>query len=258
MTEILLIAYQTIEEKNMITKCSMINKVLLIAYQIILILYVNMSLETAEACQVSHVYTMLCIVCRGIDSWNPVMQLDELVTPLGVCQCHQTSSPGLLTLNSLAPGRSGCVSKNGIFNLVLLIDVFRSPHDNALRWMPQDLNDDKSTLVQVMAWCRQATSHYLSQCWPSSLSPYGVARPQWVDSSRLSNAYVHQQTNFITKFSLKKHVFVCKVSGVLFRHQCVKPEVCYIILCKLVYIYIYWCSTIFMSSDSLVKYVTKY
>ena len=30
---------------------------------------------------------------------------------------------------------------------------------------------------QVMAWCRQATSHYLSQCWPSFLSPYGVTRP---------------------------------------------------------------------------------
>ena len=69
-------------------------------------------------------------------------------------------------------------SKNGIFNLVLLIDIFRSSHDNALRWMSQDLTDDQSTLVQVMAWCRQATSHYLSQCWLRSLSPYGVARPQ--------------------------------------------------------------------------------
>ena len=37
-----------------------------------------------------------------------------------------------------------------------------------------DLTDDKSTLVQVMAWCHQATSHYLSQCWPRSVSPYGV------------------------------------------------------------------------------------
>ena len=27
---------------------------------------------------------------------------------------------------------------------------------------------DKSTLVQVMAWCHQASSHYLSQCWLSS------------------------------------------------------------------------------------------
>ena len=48
----------------------------------------------------------------------------------------------------------------------------------ALRWMSLDLIDDKSTLVQVMAWCRQATSHYLSQCWPRL--PYGVTRPQWV------------------------------------------------------------------------------
>ena len=48
------------------------------------------------------------------------------------------------------------------------------------RWMPWDLIDDKSTLVQVMAWCRQATSHYLIQCWPRSRSPYGVIRPQGV------------------------------------------------------------------------------
>ena len=32
-----------------------------------------------------------------------------------------------------------------------------------------------------MAWCRQATSHYPSQCWPRSLLPYGVIRPQWVN-----------------------------------------------------------------------------
>ena len=37
-----------------------------------------------------------------------------------------------------------------------------------------------STSVQVKAWCRQATSYYLRQCWPSSLLPYGVSRPQWV------------------------------------------------------------------------------
>ena len=30
-----------------------------------------------------------------------------------------------------------------------------------------------------MAWCRQATSHYLSQCWPRSVLPYDVTRPLW-------------------------------------------------------------------------------
>ena len=29
----------------------------------------------------------------------------------------------------------------------------------------------KSTVVQVMAWCHKAPSHYLSQCWSSSMSP---------------------------------------------------------------------------------------
>ena len=29
-----------------------------------------------------------------------------------------------------------------------------------------------------MVWCRQATSHYLSQCWLRYFSPYFVTRPQ--------------------------------------------------------------------------------
>ena len=63
-------------------------------------------------------------------------------------------------------------------------------HEIALRWMPLDLTDDKSTLVQVMAWCHQATSHYLSQCWLRSMSPNGVTRPQWVNSLMPSDAYI--------------------------------------------------------------------
>ena len=47
--------------------------------------------------------------------------------------------------------------------------------------MPLDLTDDKSTLVQVMAWCCQATNHYLSQCWPRYMSPNDITRPQWVN-----------------------------------------------------------------------------
>ena len=31
-----------------------------------------------------------------------------------------------------------------------------------------------------MAWYRQATNHYLNQCWPRLLPPYGVSRPQCV------------------------------------------------------------------------------
>ena len=60
-----------------------------------------------------------------------------------------------------------------IFKLTSVNGCWGISHVIALRWMPVDLTDDKATLVQVMAWCRQATSHYLSQCWPRSLSPGG-------------------------------------------------------------------------------------
>ena len=48
-------------------------------------------------------------------------------------------------------------------------------------WIPQNLNNGKSTLVQVITWRCQAKSHYLSHCWPKSMSPSGVTGPQWVN-----------------------------------------------------------------------------
>ena len=62
--------------------------------------------------------------------------------------------------------------------------------------MPQNLTDGKSTLVQVMAWSRQATSHYLSQRLLSSLSPYGIARPR-VNSSWHGDVYVFASENYV-------------------------------------------------------------
>ena len=47
---------------------------------------------------------------------------------------------------------------------ILVIDGGGISGEIALRCMSLDHIDDKSTLVQVMAWCHQATSHYLSQC----------------------------------------------------------------------------------------------
>ena len=47
--------------------------------------------------------------------------------------------------------------------------------------MSLKLTDYKSELVRVMACYRQATSHYLSQCWHSSLSSHVVIRPHGID-----------------------------------------------------------------------------
>ena len=100
---------------------------------------------------------MICFICFFFFFSNPLLLQ---FGPVEI-QVPYTLDPNLV-INSLAPGRSEYDSTNVIFNLDLLIGIFRFPYGNAVRWMPQDLTDDKSTLVQVMAWCRQATSHYLS------------------------------------------------------------------------------------------------
>ena len=83
-------------------------------------------------------------------------------------------------VNSLAPGGFDYSLKLVNFRLISTINILSIFCEFAIRWMPQHLTDHKSTLVQVMAWCRQASSHYLSHCWHRSISPYGVTRPQWV------------------------------------------------------------------------------
>ena len=50
----------------------------------------------------------------------------------------------------------------------------------------KDLVDRKPTFVQVRAWCRQATSHYLNKCLPMFMSPYGVTGPHWFNWSECS------------------------------------------------------------------------
>ena len=72
-----------------------------------------------------------------------------------------------------------------IFKLILVTGGCDISTEIALRWTSRDLSDDKSTLVQIMAWCRQATSHYLNRCWPRSLPPYGVTWPQRVLTKQL-------------------------------------------------------------------------
>ena len=117
-------------------------------------------------------------------------------------------------INSLDPGRPGYHFRTAIFNLVLLTGILTLSKDNALRWMPRDLTDDKSTSVQVMAWCRQATSHYLSQCWPTSMSPYGVTRPQWVKLSvwgqSLSNSLHPERGGNNFKSVISEHMILIK------------------------------------------------
>ena len=103
-------------------------------------------------------------------------------------------------VNSFAPGKFEWNFSYVIFQGILVIDGWGISCEIALIWMSVDFTDDQSTLVQVMAWCRQATSHYLCQCWPRSLTPYGVIRPQWVKKSSF--------TDILYVSALQKSLFV--------------------------------------------------
>ena len=118
-------------------------------------------------------------------------------------------------LNSLAPGRLENNFQKVFFKLISWIDTLSNSWETVLRRMPQNPSDDKSTLVQVMAWCRQATSHYLSQCCPRSLSPHGITRPQWFNilkHEENGQQFAHWLINVYFIFLNKHHCILIEIS----------------------------------------------
>ena len=66
------------------------------------------------------------------------------------------------SFNSIALGRWGDNFKSITFKLVIQKSSMVICCDIVLRWMQQNLTNEKSTLIQVMPWwCHQATSHYI-------------------------------------------------------------------------------------------------
>ena len=63
-----------------------------------------------------------------------------------------------------------------------------------------NLTDDKTTSVQITAWCSQATSHYLSEYLINYMSPYGITRLQWV-----SIIYFHASNYWVVCMFLPFH-----------------------------------------------------
>ena len=79
--------------------------------------------------------------------------------------------------NSSPPGQNGRHFADDIFKcmnekLRILIRV-------SLKFVPKGPINNKSALVQVMAWAEQATSHYLKKCLLSSLTHICGTRGRW-------------------------------------------------------------------------------
>ena len=118
----------------------------------------------------------------------------------------------------------------------------------ALRWMPQNTFDDKSMLVQVMAWCRQATGHYLNQCWWRSSTPYMIVRPQWVQLCSWPHFHIKQWGDITVWYHnvLYGVMNVCAISNlytsymnVSFFMQCRKDTkyICIMLSCVIYFVY---------------------
>ena len=71
----------------------------------------------------------------------------------------------LYCYNSLAP-HVAVILRILISNSLYRILAWSFAAKMALRWMNQNLTNKKSTLVQVMAWCHQAASHYWAKVDP--------------------------------------------------------------------------------------------
>ena len=81
-------------------------------------------------------------------------------------------------------------------------------------WISLYLTDDKSTFVQVMTWCPQAASHFLSKCRPRSMSTYGVTRPHWVNKLLLFSHHC-----FLSHFTPRYPQLTCISTQPLYSHQ---------------------------------------
>ena len=92
----------------------------------------------------------------------------------------------LYQVNSLAHGKFEWNFVYVIFKWISVIVGWGMSFEIALLWLWLHFMNDQSTLVKLMAWCCQATSLYLNQCWPRSLMPNGFTRPQWVNLDHLS------------------------------------------------------------------------
>ena len=68
--------------------------------------------------------------------------------------------------------------------------------------------DNKSSLVQGMACCRVATSHYLNQWWPRSLTPYGVNKPEWVKQGECLSPFILSILSVMWSWQQRYHLII--------------------------------------------------
>ena len=108
------------------------------------------------------------------------------------CMVPINRTPVMISVNGLLPflWEWTCWRNSKLSNKISWALPMKLPTSECLK---QDPINDKSTVVQVMAWCRWATSHFLKQCWFISMLSYVINRPQWINLSKTTPQYVPNQ-----------------------------------------------------------------
>ena len=116
----------------------------------------------------------------GRDTWVSIASLKKEMTAIyweRAVYAHCLVVPCFLVailsvINSLAPGRFEWHLKHIVFKVISVNNGWGISYNIALTWMSLYPTGDQSTLVQMMAWCHQGTSHYLNHCWPCPMTSY--------------------------------------------------------------------------------------
>ena len=95
---------------------------------------------------------------------NDIRSIDQSIIPFEQIFSLLATEVYFYFFNSLAPGRFKGHFMWVILQLISVIDGWGIHCKIPLRLMSLNLIVDNSTLVQVIALCRQATSHYPNLC----------------------------------------------------------------------------------------------
>ena len=99
-----------------------------------------------------------------------------------ICSILQYIADDTFDFNLLPPDHVAIIMKVQLSSACYRWNIWAFPVKLLSKSMPQNPANISSTLVKIMVWYRQATSHCRSQCWPRSMSPYGATRPQCIKS----------------------------------------------------------------------------
>ena len=98
------------------------------------------------------------------------------------------------------------IQENAFENVVWKMEAILSPPQCVKGFI-----DDTSTVAEAMAWCYQAMSHNLNQCWPSSMMLYCTTRGQCLTHWGWDKMATILQTTLWNAFSsIKKFKFRLK------------------------------------------------